>query len=105
MNELDEIKDSSLLIRSNRKSMLEFKEQCLKKHSGGERLTLDETAFALWDPEKEAKPMTPMGILKIEKRALLKLKTKLKDYGINSIDDLFDPKFRENGRQDSTKEH
>lgn len=91
--------------RKSRENMLEFKEQCLKKHEAGENLTLDETAFAIWNPEKESKPMTPMGILKIERRALDKLKTALKKYGINNLDDVFDPRHRELGKQENTKEH
>lgn len=85
--------------------MLEFKKQCLKKHEDGEPLTLEETAFAMWDPTTESKPMTAMGILKIERRALDKLKLALKHKKINSLDDLFDPRHREIGKQENTKEH
>lgn len=91
--------------RSSREAMLKFKEQCLKKHADGKSLTLDETAFAIWNPEREEKPMTPMGILKIERRACEKLKSKLKNYGIKSLDDVFDPKYREMGKQENTKEN
>ena len=85
--------------------MLAFKKQCMKKHRDGKSLTLDETAFAVWDPDTQAKPMSPMGILKIERRALDKLKCELKKYGISSLDDVFDPKHREAGRQENTREH
>lgn len=91
--------------RSSKEAMLKFKEQCQKKHAAGKCLTLDETAFAIWDPETQEKPMTPMGILKIERRALEKLKSKLKKYGIHSLDDVFDPKHREVGHQENTKEY
>lgn len=90
--------------RSSKTSMLEFKKQCLKKHEAGECLTLDETAFAIWDPEKDSKPMSPMGILKIERRALAKLKVELANHGIKNLDDIFDPKHREMGKQENTKE-
>ena len=85
--------------------MLAFKKQCMKKHHDGKSLTLDETAFALWNPETQSKPMSPMGILKIERRALEKLKAELKKYGINNLDDVFDPKQREVGHQENTKEY
>ena len=64
----------------------------------GERLTLEETAVAIWDPDTEAHPMTCMGVLKIEKRALDKLKEQLKKYGINDLSDVFEPKAREYGK-------
>ena len=90
--------------RSSKEAMLTFKKQCLKKHEAGESLTLDETAFAIWDSEHEKKPMTPMGILKIERRALTKLKVELAKHGIKNLDDVFDPKGRENAKQENTKE-
>lgn len=90
---------------SSKESMLAFRDACLKKHEDGERLTLEETAFALWNPETEDKPMTPMGVLKIERRALEKVKLALKKYGINNLDDAFDPKFRENAKQENSKEY
>ena len=85
--------------------MLAFKKQCMKKHHDGKSLTLDETAFAVWDPDAQAKPMSPMGILKIERRALDKLKCELKKHGISSLDDVFDPKYREAGHRENTREH
>ena len=91
--------------RASKEDMLAFKKQCMRKHKEGKCLTLDETAFAMWDPEMKAKPMSPMGILKIERRALEKLKSELKKYGINNLDDVFDPKHREIGRQENTREH
>ena len=91
--------------RSSKEDMLEAKKRCIKKHEDGECLTLEETAFAIWDPEHEAKPMTPMGILKIERRALDKLKLALRKQGIKNLDDVFDPKHREVARQDTTREY
>lgn len=91
--------------RSSKAAMLAFRGECLRKHRDGKALTLDETAFAMWNPDTEAKPMTPMGILKIERRALAKLKEKLKESGVTSLDDLFDPKHREMGKPIDTQEH
>ena len=91
--------------RASKEEMLAFKKQCIRKHKDGKCLTLDETAFAIWDPKTQAKPMSPMGILKIERRALEKLKAELKKYGINNLDDVFDPKHREVWHQENTKEH
>ena len=96
---------SPLSPYSSKESMLEFKTECLKKHDEGKPLTLEETAFAIWNPETEAKPMTPMGVLKIERRALDKVKLALKKYGINNLDDVFDPRFRENAKQENSKEY
>lgn len=79
--------------------LLALKKEAIKKHAEGKTLTLEETALAIWDPSKKKHPMTTMGVLKLERRALDKLKTKLKDYGINSLDDIFDPKFRELGKE------
>lgn len=90
---------------SSKESMLEFKKQCLKKHEMGEPLTLEETAFAMWNPETENKPMTAMGVLKIERRALDKMKLALKKYGIHNLDDVFDPRHREAAKQDNTREY
>ena len=90
---------------ASKESMLAFREECLKKHEAGERLSLEETAFAIWNPAVESKPFTPMGVLKIERRALEKVKLMLKKYGINSLDDAFDPKFRENAKQENSREY
>jgi len=79
--------------------MIAMRNIALKKHANGKALTLEETALAIWDPDSGKKPMTTMGLLKLERRALAKLKTKLKEYNIDSLDDLFDPKYREVGRE------
>lgn len=79
----------------DRETWLAMKEAAIKKHAAGEALTLEETATAMWNPEIENQPMSAMGILKIERRALEKLKKKLSEFGITSLDDIFDPKFRE----------
>lgn len=77
---------------------MKMKDLALFKHSNGNPLTLEETAFAIWNPDVDEHPMTSMGILKIEKKALDKLKSKLKKYRISNLDDVFESKFREFGR-------
>lgn len=69
-----------------------------EKLNHGHRLTLDETAVMIWNPKKEKKPMTAMGILKIEKRALAKIRKGLAKYGITKFADVFvETKARETG--------
>lgn len=82
----DENKD--LPLEEQRKVYLEM-------HKKGEKLTVEQTRLAIWDPETEAKPLTKMAVLKIERRALEKLKAKLASFGIKSLDDVFPP-HREN---------
>ena len=77
---------------------MQMKKDALKKRALGERLTLEETAVAIWNPKTEQHPLTCMGVLKIEKRALDKLKTALKKYGIKNLDDVFESKHCEYGR-------
>ena len=77
---------------------LKLKEEALRRHKSGEPLSLEETSLAIWNPEIEDYPMTSMGILKIEKRALAKLKIALKKKNIVGLDDLFESKFREYGK-------
>lgn len=81
---------------------LEMKKEALRKRVEGHRLTLEETSYAIWDPEKEKHPMTCMGVLKIEQRALQKLRLALKKYNINDISDVIEPKFREFGKPTSS---
>lgn len=71
--------------------------EAVAKHCHGDCLTLEETALAIWDPLTERRPMTCMGVLKIERRALTKLKEQLGRYGINSLSDVFENKYREVG--------
>ena len=75
-----------------------MKKDALRRHASGECLTLEETAAAIWNPKTEAHPMTCMGVLKIEKKALSKLKAQLSKYGIKDLSDVVEPKFRENGK-------
>ena len=78
----DENKD--LPLEEQRKVYLEM-------HHKGQKLTVEQTRLAIWNPETEAKPLTKMAVLKIEQRALAKLKTKLASLGIKSLDDVFSP--------------
>ena len=69
----------------------EQRQLALEKHRCGEHLTLDETALAMWDPSREKKPMSVMGIQKIEMRALAKLRAAVaKRYGWKSLDDVLE---------------
>lgn len=90
-----DLKRNNVMIDAEKQRFLELKEEALKKHVAGNALTLEETAYAMWDPNSENRPMSAMGILKIERRALDKLKHRLSKYGITSLDDIFDPKYRE----------
>jgi len=69
----------------------EQREAYLKLHKSGMRLSLDATRIAMWNPATEKAPMSKMAVLKIEQRALAKLKAKLKELGINSLDDVLSP--------------
>ena len=82
----------------DRAHWMQMKKEALRRRAEGERLTLEETAVAIWDPKTEKQPMTCMGVLKIEKRALAKMKAKLREYGIKDLSDVFEPKFREYGK-------
>lgn len=72
---------------ANRDEWLQYKKDVLIKYASGETLTLEETAAAIWDPDKTDKPMTAMGVYKIEQRALKKLKGILSQLGIKSLSD------------------
>ena len=63
----------------------------LEMHRKGQKLTVSQTAIAMWNPETEKRPLTKMAVLKIEQRALAKLKSKLALLGIKSLDDVFSP--------------
>lgn len=75
-----------------------LKASAKEKLRRGHRLTLDETAVMIWNPKKEKKPMTAMGVLKIERRALAKIRSGLAKYGITKFADVFgETKSREAG--------
>lgn len=79
-----------------RKELIDFRNQCLRKHREGLHLTFEETAAVIWDPNgKASKPMTSMAICKIEQKALAKLKAALAKYGIKSLDDMFENKHHD----------
>ena len=82
----------------DRAHWLQMKKEALRRRAEGERLTLEETAVAIWDPNTEKQPLTCMGVLKIEKKALEKMRVALKKYGINDLSDVIEPKYREYGR-------
>lgn len=63
----------------------------LEMHAAGERLSLEQTRIALWNPKTEKAPLSKMAVLKIEQQALAKLKAKLSAMGIKSLDDVFSP--------------
>jgi hypothetical protein len=63
-------------------------------------LTYDEVALMLWNDSPDNVPMSAMGVCKIEKRALEKLREGLRQrYGIDNIDDMLEPKYREIGKK------
>lgn len=78
----DENKD--LPLEEQRKVYLEM-------HKKGVPLTVEQTRLCIWNPETEVKPLTKMAVLKIEQRALEKLRAKMKELGIKGLDDVFSP--------------
>jgi hypothetical protein len=75
----------------SREEQIKFREACIAKYKSGELLTLEETAYAIWNPEIEKKPMTSMGIYKIEQRIMQKLRSLLSSrYGIKQFDDVYE---------------
>ena len=81
----------------NKERWLKIRKEASRKHADGKSLTLEETAIMLWNPETEDHPMSGMNVLKIERKALAKVKTGLAQLGLHSLDDIFDAKFREHG--------
>ena len=79
-------------------SLEEQENAVILKYLNNEPMTLEETALAIWMVEgrKTKRPMTRVGMLAIENKALAKLKTGLKKYGINNLDDVLFPKGRAN---------
>lgn len=68
------------------------REAYLAMHKKGMPLTLEQTRLAMWNPKTERAPMSKVAILKIEQRALAKLKSKLQELGIKSLDDVLSPR-------------
>ena len=79
----DENKD--LPLEEQRKVYLEM-------HKKGIPLTVEQTRLCIWNPETEEAPLTKMAVLKIEQRALEKLRAKMKELGIKNLDDVFGPR-------------
>lgn len=72
--------------------LLEQRKVYLAMHKKGHPLTTEQTAVALWNPEKEAKPLSKVMICKIEMQAMAKIRAKLKKLGISSLDDILSPR-------------
>ena len=72
-------------------------DDAIATYLSGKPLTLEQTAVALWHIEgrKTKKPMTKMGVLKIEQGAMLKMRQGLAKYGITKLDDVMDIRGRE----------
>lgn len=70
-------------------SLREQEDEVILKYLNGEPLTLEETALAMWmyDGRKTLKPMTRMGMLKMEQRILEKLRTACAKIGV-TVEDL-----------------
>ena len=70
----------------------QMEELVISKYMTHSPMTCEEAAFASWlaDGKKTKRPMTLMGLVKIEQRALKKVREGLKRYGIKSFDDVFD---------------
>lgn len=70
-------------------SLREQEDEVILKYLNGEPLTLEETALAMWmyDGRKTLKPMTRMGMLKMEQRIMEKLRKACSVKGI-TIEDL-----------------
>ena len=73
-----------------KQSLQEQEDEVILKYLNGEPMTLEETALGLWmyDGRKTLKPMSRMGILKLEQRILQKFRKACEEHGI-SEDDLF----------------
>ena len=72
--------------------LLEQRKIYLEMHKKGQRLTVAQTAIAMWNPETEPRPLSKMAVLKIEQKALAKLKSKLAALGIKNLNDILEPK-------------
>lgn len=82
-----------------KKIVLTLEEQedlVIEKYLCGEALSLEETALALWmiEGRKTPRPMTKVGIMKVEQRALSHLREGFKKYGITQFDDIYSARNR-----------
>ena len=71
--------------------LLEQRKIYREMHKKGQQLTVAQTAIAMWNPKTEPKPLSKMAVLKIEQKALAKLKTKLAVLGIKNLNDILAP--------------
>ena len=99
--ELSAISKERAILRK-KLNLIDKKRKAMQKHKDGKCLTFEETAFAIWDIDKETRPMSPMGICKLQKRILEKCNGKLSKVGIKSSDDVFEPKDREVAKKMTT---
>lgn len=72
--------------------LLEQRKIYREMHKKGQHLTVAQTAIAMWNPKTEPKPLSKMAVLKIEQKALAKLKSKLAALGIKNLNDILEPK-------------
>ena len=89
----DELLESLLLKAYN---FCLDKDGNVRLERNGTPLTLEETAFMIWNIEgrKTKKPLCNMMMIKTERAALDKMRKGLQKYGIKSLDDVFEPRFR-----------
>jgi len=72
-----------------KQSLQEQEDEVILKYINGEPMTLEESALALWmaDGRKSKKPMSRMGMLKMEQRIMEKLRKACVENGI-TVEDL-----------------
>ena len=73
-------------------SLYEMEDEVIYKYMTGERLSLEETAIAIWmhEGKKKPKPFSKIYTLKLEQQALAKLRKGLEKYGIKTLSDVLD---------------
>lgn len=73
-------------------SLREMEDEVIYKYMTGQRMSLEETAIAIWmhEGKKKPKPFSKIYALKLEQQALAKLRKGLEKYGIKKIDDVLD---------------
>ena len=70
-----------------RMTQKEKEDAVILKFRNNEAMSLDEAALALWMSEgRKGKPMTRMGLLKMEQRILVKLAKTCQDRGLNKAE-------------------
>ena len=73
-------------------SLREMEDVVIEKYMIGQRMSLEETAIAIWmhEGKKKPKPFSKIYALKLEQQALAKLRKGLEKFGIKKIDDVLD---------------